>query len=438
MITFRSLILWISLLLLAVSGRALAVPSFAVQTGQQCEACHVGAFGPQLTQLGRQFKLNGYTMSDGDNHFPPLAAMAQTSYTHTNAAQPGGAAPGFKGNDNVALDQASLFYAGRFDDHSGAFIQTTYDGAANVFHWDQMDVRYANSLALGGTSLIYGVTLNNNPTVQDLWNSTPAWGFPFAASALAPIPAAATLIDSTLAQKVVGLGGYASWNDLLFVEFDGYRGLSADALDKLGITSSSPPNTLHGLSPYWRIALEHSFGNHYLEVGTFGINAQVFPGAIKRFGADQITDFAVDATYQYNPAPEYNLSAYATYIRESQNLHSSQFVAGSQPSDDLRTLRANVSFSYKNTYTLNAQHFETFGSADAALYGTANGSPNSAGWVGEVDYVPSGKLGSYLPSWLNVKLQLQYVAYTQFDGSQQGASNNNTFYSLLWFAVPLN
>jgi hypothetical protein len=52
--------------------------------------------------------------------------------------------------------------------------------------------------------------------------------------------------------------------------------------------------------------------------------------------------------------------------------------------------------------------------------------------------VPSGKLGSYLPSWLNVKLQLQYVAYTQSDGSDQGASDNNTFYSLLWFAVPLN
>ena len=26
--------------------------------------------------------------------------------------------------------------------------------------------------------LILGVTLNNNPTVQDVWNTTPAWGFP--------------------------------------------------------------------------------------------------------------------------------------------------------------------------------------------------------------------------------------------------------------------
>jgi hypothetical protein len=430
--------LWIAALFLVGTGRALALPSFAVQTGQQCEACHVGAFGPQLTQLGRQFKLNGYTTSNGEDHFPPLAAMALTSFTHTKADQPGGASPGFKGNDNVALDQASLFYAGRLFDHAGAFIQTTYDGVGNGFSWDQLDIRYANTLSLGGKDLIYGVTLNNNPTVQDLWNSTPAWGFPFAASPLAPTPAAATLIDGGLAQQVVGLGAYASWNDLLYVEFDAYRGLSADAQRKLGITSSSPPNTLHGFSPYWRLALEHSFGNHYLEIGTYGISAQVFPGGIQRFGADRITDFAVDATYQYNPTPQYNISAYATYIRESQALHSSQFAIGSAPSGDLRTLRANVSVSYLNTYTLNAQHFESFGSSDAGLYGTANGSPNSAGWVAEADYVPSGKLGSYLPSWLNVKLQLQYVAYTRFDGSSVNASNNDTFYGLLWFAVPLN
>ena len=99
-----TLVLLFAALLLAMPPAAQAVPSFAKQTGLQCEACHVGAFGPQLTQFGRQFKLNGYTLSDGNDHFPPLAAMALTSFTHTNADQPGGASPGFKGNDNVALD----------------------------------------------------------------------------------------------------------------------------------------------------------------------------------------------------------------------------------------------------------------------------------------------------------------------------------------------
>ena len=41
---------------------AQAVPSYAEQTGQPCQACHVGGFGPQLTPFGREFKLGGYTM----------------------------------------------------------------------------------------------------------------------------------------------------------------------------------------------------------------------------------------------------------------------------------------------------------------------------------------------------------------------------------------
>src|ERR1700733_10261447 len=76
------------------SPSALAVPSFARQTGQPCETCHVGAFGPQLTQFGREFKLNGYVWNDGGKHIP-LAAMLQASLTNTKADQPGGAAPGF-------------------------------------------------------------------------------------------------------------------------------------------------------------------------------------------------------------------------------------------------------------------------------------------------------------------------------------------------------
>ena len=43
----------------AIPRPAEAVPSFASQTGQPCTACHVGAFGPQLTPFGRAFKIGG-------------------------------------------------------------------------------------------------------------------------------------------------------------------------------------------------------------------------------------------------------------------------------------------------------------------------------------------------------------------------------------------
>ena len=40
---------------------ASAVPSYARQTGFPCKSCHI--MPPELTALGRAFKLNGYTMA---------------------------------------------------------------------------------------------------------------------------------------------------------------------------------------------------------------------------------------------------------------------------------------------------------------------------------------------------------------------------------------
>ena len=76
---------------------------------------------------------------------------------------------------------------------------------------------------------------------------------------------------------------------------------------------------------------------------------------------------------------------------------------------------------------------KTRGSADSALY-AGNGSPNSAGWVAEIAYVPGGKIDSWFPSWVNARLSLQYTAYTQFDGLTRNASDNNSVFALLWLA----
>ena len=56
---------------------------------------------------------------------------------------------------------------------------------------DNTDIRYANKTKLRGKELVYGVDLNNNPTLEDIWNSTPAWGSPWVASDNAPTPTAA-------------------------------------------------------------------------------------------------------------------------------------------------------------------------------------------------------------------------------------------------------
>lgn len=69
--------------------------------------------------------------------------------------------------------------------------------------------------------------------------------------------------------------------------------------------------------------------------------------------------------------------------------------------------------------------------APAPVVGSANGSPNTNGYILELDYLP----------WLNTKLQTQYVGHQKFnggssnyDGSGRSASNNNTLYLLVWTA----
>ena len=63
------------------------------------------------------------------------------------------------------------------------------------------------------------------------------------------------------------------------------------------------------------------------------------------------------------------------------------------------------------------------------LTGSANNSPDTNGYLLEVNYLP----------WLNTKLQAQYVGYqkfngqsTNYDGSGRNASDNNTMYLLVW------
>src|SRR5579871_264350 len=167
-----------ALVLYAHAPAAEALPSFARQTGMPCSQCHTLSFGPGLTAYGRQFKLNGYTFGEGE-HPMPIAFMLQGGFSHTDTAQPEPAAPHFGPQDNVSVDQVSGFFGGRITDHSGAFVQVTYSGEDRNLAWDNTDVRYARAISLASMDAVVGLSLNNNPTVQDLWNSTPAWGFPY-------------------------------------------------------------------------------------------------------------------------------------------------------------------------------------------------------------------------------------------------------------------
>ncbi|MCB2068748.1 MAG: cytochrome c1 protein, partial [Ottowia sp.] len=152
-------------LLAGLSPAAHALPSFARQTGQECAACHVGAYGPQLTPYGVAFKIGGYTDGNGKEGHVPLSVMLVGAITHTGKDQAEPPTAHTHRNDNLTIDEVSTFLAGRLTEQLGAFIQATYDGVAQRSALDHADVRFAQTTRLAGKETVLGISVNNNPGV---------------------------------------------------------------------------------------------------------------------------------------------------------------------------------------------------------------------------------------------------------------------------------
>jgi hypothetical protein len=197
------------------------------------------------------------------------------------------------------------------------------------------------------------VTANNNPTVQDVWNTIPTWSFPYISSELAPMPTAKTFIEQVYAAQVVGLSSYAFLDDLFYLEFGGYRPLSNNTQLALGVspTGQSP---ISGVAPYWRVAAEPNFGDHSWEVGTFGLASKVYPTGMSAAGTDSFTDIGIDTQYQYLGDP-HMVTARLAWIHENHNTSASQTLGlANNSNDQLRSLNASVSYIYDQTWSLTA------------------------------------------------------------------------------------
>ena len=431
---------WTALfILLLISFSANAIPSMARQTGMQCAACHT--VFPELTPFGRQFKLRGFSMStpkqDDASFFDkiPISALLQISRTSTkNTDTPGATPDNFLRDRETIVQAAGLYYGGKITDKSGALVQYNYDGIERRWGMEMFDVRYANTATLG-KELVYGFTLNNNPTVSDIYNSTPAWGFPHTGSA-ALMPAASTLVDMTLASQVGGVGAYGLWDNLLYAEFALYRTTNTGAFRFMGLGVPTG-NVVNGYAPYWRLALQRESGPHSFSVGTFGMVGKLY--AVRddfSLGADRFKDFAVDGQYQFIGG-DHAFSTHATWIREKQEWNAS-FPLGmtSNSSTTLKTFKADAHYYYRRQWGGGVQYFQTRGDADdlryntgKAVMGSANGSPNSKGWIAELNFLPLQ----------NIKLALRYTGYTQFNGASnnydgfgRNAKDNNSIFLLGW------
>jgi hypothetical protein len=413
------------------------IPSFSRQTGLACSVCHTSF--PQLTPFGRMFKLNGYTMANlqmvtaGDSGkreslkldlIPPVSAMVMSSFTQVRTEQPG------TQNGNIEFpQQLSLFFGEAITPKIGTFLQLTYDAHSGTIGMDNMDIRFANHGHLANRVLTYGLSLNNNPSVQDVWNSVPAWGFPFAASAVAPTPSAGVLLDGAMGQQVAGLGGYGLWDNHLYGEFSVYRSAAQGGLNPPDTTST---NTIHGVAPYWRVFYERTWGPQTLMVGTLGMSTSLYPEGIAGL-RNRYTDIAFDAQYE-RALGGGNMTLHGIYLHEKQKLDA-DFASGaaSNAENTLKTLRLDASAYTASRIGITVGMFSTSGDVDALRYGgsSAIGSPDSNGMLAEISALP----------WLNTRFTLQYVMYNKFngatknyDGTGRNAGDNNTLYLLSWVA----
>lgn len=430
-----------------------AVPSYARQTGLPCSGCHYAP--PELNPAGRRFKLLGYVdradetkvvTADGGKKRAaldllaslPLSVMLETSFTSVKSPVPNTSTTPSTNTQNGNFEfpqDVSLFLSGAWTSHVGSFLQVTYDTRDDHFTSDNTDIRAANKSTWGGKELVYGLDLNNNPSVEDLWNSTPAWGFPWIVSDFAPTPNAAAIINGPLAQDVAGFGGYAMWDTHFYLDAAVYRS------EHVGGPQPNPgvgfTHNIRGVAPYWRFAWQELTGKTQYEVGTYGMHLRSTPNEITAttgasIPTDSYTDWGVDTQIDRTLFRTDVLSFRATYIRENNDLLSSLFQGlVSQGSHRLNTVMANAEYHLGNKYTGTLGWFNTTGTSDLLLYpsapvtGNFNGDPRGAGLIANVSYWP----------WQNLQLAAQYTAYTRFNGAQnnydsagRNASSNNTIY----------
>jgi len=466
--------------LIGAETSARAVPSFARQAGVSCEACHTSY--PELTPFGRLFKLNGYVMSIEPqigagsqnlsiNNQLPISAMMVFSYSQLaipdddttpsagqaasppacgGAKQPacGGLQDVHNTNDAVLFPQQfSLFYAGRITPNMGTFLQVTYDGTANTFSMDMTDIRIADSVSLGGSQMVYGLTLNNTPGVQDLWNTLPAWGFPFASSPLTPSSVASIQLDGNLAQQVAGLGAYFGWQKeswLYYGELTFYKSAFLGAAPPINTASKlndQQLNVIQDGAPYIRLAAEKNFGSATWEFGALQMDAAYVPygdvqaainsgQTLTSLSANHFTDTGFDTQFQYLES-EHLVTLKALVLHEDNQWGSLSAQNHVKSTTSLDTQRLTAQYVYNHKYGIFVQSFSTTGTKD---FETRTGAPDTSGTIVELVYTP----------YLNTRFSLAYTMFDQFNGSSskfdnltgsgegRDAADNNTLYLVGW------
>ncbi len=412
---------------------AQALPAFARQTGQNCVACHAGGQFPELTSYGRLFKMTGYTIG---TRGVPLSVMAVASRSKTSVPTDDGA---FAKDGATIFQTGSVFLAGKVSENIGVFAQATYnnydsqdpDSGRWQGKWgsDNFDLRYADRFIDDKRDLIVGLSLNNNPSIADPWNTAPAW-MQYVPTQFGVTGPDAAPIVAQLGGQVAGVAAYGFWNQTLYAEVAAYQTANGAWSFLSQGTADADQMKLKGSNPYVRLALSHDWGPHSAMVGMFALNANVYPDNLNPSGpTTQYRDRGIDAQYQYLLDP-HTATVQVSYIRESIDNGDVTGVA-ENAHNTLHQLRVKGSYVYRAKYGASLSYFSTTGSSDATAYPDAAANPDTRGWVPEVFWTPV----QYL------RVGAQYYAFDRFhgasanyDGAGRMPKNNNTLFVYMWGA----
>ena len=461
---------------------AQALPSFARQTGQNCVACHAGGQFPELTPFGRMFKMTGYTIGE---RAIPLSVMGVAGYSSVADTSKSDAPDvDFQKHRAPLLASGSLFIAGKLTNNIGAFTQITYDNYASdngdgTFSGhssaDNIDLRFADHIIDDKNDLVYGVSLNNNPSISDPWNTAAAW------MQYVPVPSPTSFQFADGAGvypgfgsggNIAGVNAYMLWNKTVYAELGAYR--TADRLLSFmsaGIDDAGKTK-LSGSNPYWRLAIMHEWGPHNLMVGTSGMNAHVYDAGSDTSDPDNLGRFrntGIDAQYQYLLDP-HTVTAQFAYMRQVQTYSAAAVAGATAPatfsladgvtavdpanvSDTTNVFRAKLSYVYQAKYGASLAFFNKTGTTntlnqssgfDAAGCGGGICNASSLRVNGNLSGNPATSGITYEAFWIPkqyVRLGAQYTAYGKFngaidnyDGFGRNASDNNTLFLYAWFA----
>ena len=463
---------------------AQALPAFARQTGQNCVSCHAGGQFPELTPYGRLFKLTGYTMGARALPLAVMGVIGAAKVADTSKSDNPGTGSGsdFEKNGKPVLSSASLFIAGKVTDNIGLFSQITYDNYATPdgnggFHGhsgaDNVDLRYADRFIDAKSDLIVGLSLNNNPSVTDVWNTAAAWmqyvpvsglGSHQFADANTPFPS----FDAH-STSLAGINAYAFWNKTYYGEL-GFYGTAKGIVRPLSWgTPTAGLQYLKGFNnPYWRLAYTREWGAHNLMVGATGMIAHAYDLNSDPTDSNNLGSFrnvGVDAQYQYLLDP-HTVTVQMAFMREKQNYSVNALaaapgffladgtaqVAAPNSSDTDNVLRLKASYVYQAKYGGSLGFFNKTGSTNtlnqtAGYDGSGNlycADPTVCRVVGNFSGNPGTRGMTYEAFWTplqNVRVGLQYTAYNKFNGASsnydgfgRNASDNNTLYGYVWFA----